>query len=163
MELTEEQTQQLKQWVQEGRDLAIIQQALKEQFDISMTYMEVRFLVDDLDLTLQDKEPAPDAAQATQAPSPQPGTPPQETETELLDDGLGAAAGNVSVTVDKIQRPGAVVSGDVTFSDGNKAQWQVDQMGRLGLIPATEGYRPSPEDLEEFQIALQTELQKKGF
>lgn len=158
MELTEEQKQAVAGWVNEGVGLPEVQNKIREDFGIAMTFMDVRFLVDDLDLELQDEnavaEPEP---QAPEAP-------------ELVDDGPvpfseGAAApmGSVSVDVDAIQRPGAVMSGNVTFSDGKSAGWQVDQMGRLGLIPSEEGYQPSEEDVAEFQTALQAEFQKKGF
>jgi hypothetical protein len=77
---------------------------------------------------------------------------------------LPAASGSgLSVTVDQIARPGALVSGKVTFTDGQKAAWTLDQMGRLGLAADQKGYRPSPADLEQFQAALQTELGKMGF
>ncbi len=37
--------------------------------------------------------------------------------------------------VDTVARPGAMVSGSVTFSDGQKGHWYLDQMGRLGVAP----------------------------
>ena len=69
----------------------------------------------------------------------------------------------VSLTVDQLTRPGAVVSGKVTFSDGVTAAWQIDQGGQLGLIPSKPGYRPAPSDVQPFQIALEAELRKLGF
>jgi hypothetical protein len=65
--------------------------------------------------------------------------------------------------LDQIARPGAVVSGKVTFSDGNKAEWYFDQMGRLGMVPQTPGYRPPTSDLQQFQSLLDKELSKMGF
>src|SRR6266487_4407540 len=62
--------------------------------------------------------------------------------------------------VDQIARPGAVVSGSVTFSDGNIAAWYLDQFGRLGLAPKKQGYKPPAGELQEFQTALQNELAK---
>jgi hypothetical protein len=64
--------------------------------------------------------------------------------------------------VDELARPGAVVSGQVTFSDGNTAAWQIDELGQLRLAPQQTGYRPPPADLEQFQMALETELSKLG-
>jgi len=55
------------------------------------------------------------------------------------------------------------ISGSVTFSDGVSATWALDQMGRLALKAASPGYRPPQEDLREFQLALQRELQKQGY
>jgi hypothetical protein len=56
-----------------------------------------------------------------------------------------------------------VVSGKVTFSDGMQAEWYLDQMGRLGLVPQQQGYRPPPTDVQQFQMALDAELSKMGF
>jgi hypothetical protein len=64
--------------------------------------------------------------------------------------------------VDQIARPGAVVSGKVTFTDGNQAEWHFDQAGRLALVAQQQGYRPPAADLQQFQMALETELSKLG-
>ena len=62
MELNETQKQSIKQWVGEGRTLSEIQTLIREEFDLSMTYMDVRFLVLDLGVNVQDKpEPKPAA------------------------------------------------------------------------------------------------------
>jgi hypothetical protein len=54
------------------------------------------------------------------------------------------------------------VSGKVTFSDGNSADWYLDQTGRLGLAPKKEGYRPTAADVQAFQMALERELARAG-
>lgn len=159
MDLTEEQKAQVSAWIGEGLGLAEVQKRLADEFGVSMTFMDVRFLVDDLNLQLHD---APAKAEADITKQPPPSTP-----AEPVPDAEAAPAGGpgkVTVSVDPLQRPGALVSGSVTFSDGESMGWQLDQSGRLGLIPgANEGYRPSEDDIAEFQLALQTELQKKGF
>ena len=152
MNLTEEQRQRVTAWVLQGAKLAEIQNRLNQEFGLKMTYMETRFLVDDLKLTLKDPEPpktekAPVLDAKKTAEDKKPGAPPP---------------GGVSVSVDQIARPGAIVSGKVTFSDGQKAEWYLDQMGRLGVVPAQQGYKPSAVDVQQFQIALQEELQKMG-
>ena len=73
------------------------------------------------------------------------------------------ADGRVSVTVDELVRPGAIVSGKVTFSDGQTADWYLDQTGRLGVVPKQPGYKPSQVDVQDFQIALQQEVAKLGY
>ena len=79
-------------------------------------------------------------------------------------DAAPAAPGAVSVTVDTIQAiPGALVSGSVTFSDGNKARWFFDQMGRFAFEPELPGYQPSAEDSRAFQTQLQAELSQRGY
>jgi hypothetical protein len=65
--------------------------------------------------------------------------------------------------VDQLARPGAMVSGKVTFSDGKSAEWYLDQSGQLGLIAQQTGYRPAAADLQQFQIALDAELSRMGY
>ncbi|WP_269536951.1 hypothetical protein [Cerasicoccus fimbriatus] len=157
MDLTDEQKQQVSQWVAAGEGLAEIQRKLESEFGAQMTYMEVRFLVDDLELDLVDKNAPKADLDATANDKPA-----VDAEASLVDDGP-SGSGQVKVEVDPVQRPGAMVSGTVTFSDGESMGWQVDQMGQLGLIPGpTPGYRPSEDDIMEFQTALEVELRKKG-
>ena len=158
MNLDETQRQRVTAWVLQGAKLSEIQTRLAEEFGIKLTYMEVRFLVDDLKLTLKEPEPPkpvvpinqpPAAAKATPEPGAEPSPPP--------------GIGKVSVSVDQIARPGAVASGKVTFSDGQTADWYLDQTGRLGVVPAKQGYKPSAADVQQFQAALQNELMRMGF
>jgi hypothetical protein len=158
MNLDEAQRQRVTAWVLQGAKLSEIQSRLAEEFKIKLTYMEVRFLVDDLKLTLKDPEP------------PKVVEPPAATPTKLAaektpapEGTLPPTGGKVSVSVDQITRPGAIVSGKVTFSDGQAADWYLDQTGRLGVVPKQQGYKPSPADVQDFQIALQQEVAKLGY
>jgi hypothetical protein len=162
MNLDEAQRQRVTAWVLQGAKLSEIQNRLAEEFGIKLTYMEVRFLVDDLKLTLKEPEPPKPAAPPDPPPAgvktkPEPGAKPSGTEP------LPPTSGKVSVTVDQLARPGAVVSGKVTFSDGQQGEWYLDQMGRLGVAPKQRGYKPSATDVQEFQAALQNELARMGF
>ena len=74
-----------------------------------------------------------------------------------------SAPGGLSLDVDAITKPGAVVSGTVVFSDGIKASWFLDQSGRLGLDAGDPGYKPSEDDLQVFQEQLRGALEKRGF
>jgi hypothetical protein len=115
---------------------------------------------------VEDEPETEDSLQPDSAAADPAGNPAQASDEVIepeIDGGPGAPGGAVSVTVDKIQRPGAVVGGDVTFSDGVSAQWQIDQMGRLGIVPPKEGYQPPEADIAEFQTQLQAILQKQGF
>ena len=152
MNLTEEQRQRVTAWILQGAKLSEIQSRLQSEFGIKLTYIETRFLMDDLKVTPKDPEPPkiPDTKLADEKKSP------------LKVDPM-PAPGGVSVSVDQIARPGAIVSGKVTFSDGQKADWYLDQTGRLGVVPAQQGYKPSQSDVQEFQTALQSELAKMGF
>jgi hypothetical protein len=165
MNLDESQRKRVAEWIKQGLKLAEIQNRLVSELGVTMTYMEVRLLVDDLKLVPKDveapkpvagvlagsggqsagKNPGPDLKAAAR---PEPATPP--------------GTGGVSVSVDQIARPGAVVSGKVTFSDGNRAEWYLDQTGRLGLVAQQPGYRPPAADVPQFQAALESELAKMG-
>ena len=56
MNLDETQRQTVAKWISEGAKLSEIQKRLLE-LGVKLTYMEVRFLVDDLKLTPKDPEP----------------------------------------------------------------------------------------------------------
>jgi hypothetical protein len=170
MNLDEGQRKKVAAWIAEGLKLSDIQKRLSSELGISITYMDLRFLVDDLKLTPKDPErPKPvdlgasagknaqSGPASSPAPAPDPGKP----------DSLPAPApggpGSVSLSVDQLARQGALVSGRVTFTDGNSADWYLDQFGRLGLAPQQTGYKPSQTDLQAFQMALDGELRKMGF
>ena len=72
MTLSPEQKQAVSGWVAAGDNLSAIQKKLSEQFKVSMTYMDVRFLVDDLNLALKDPTPKVDASDVTKAAPAQP-------------------------------------------------------------------------------------------
>jgi len=73
MSLSPEQTASVATWVQDGASLSEVQKRIQEDFGISMTYMDVRFLVDDLNVDLVDRAPKPDASDVTKTPPPPPG------------------------------------------------------------------------------------------
>ncbi len=149
MNLTEEQKQKVAAWIEGGAKIAEIQKRLETEFALRLTYLDTRLLVDDLKLV--PKNPAPKEDKIVTA-TPSPATAPTTAPT----------SGKVSVTVDQIARPGSLVSGNVTFSDGQAAAWHLDETGRLGLVTSQAGYKPTAEDVKAFQQALQAELQKLG-
>lgn len=185
--LTPEQKQTVSAWVAAGDNLSTVQKKLSDQFKISMTYMDVRFLVDDLGLELKNATPKADASDVTKTPFSKaaPDTPDQSAATaagdeaddldepegalppdELPDDAgapAGAGTGSVSLELDRIMRPGTAVSGTVTFSDGVSGKWALDQYGRLMLDTGKKGYQPSAPDVQAFQRELQAQLQRQGY
>lgn len=170
MNLNESQTQAVAHWLGEGLKVSEIQKRLETEFGLRLTYMEVRFLLDDLKLMPKDPEPTKPAGAVGQpaAPTGEPGADTELDEdfpAEPMDEDRPAstAPSRVQITVDRLAHPGALVSGGVTFSDGQTAQWRLDQMGRLGLVPKQQGYRPSAMDVQDFQMALEKELRKTGF
>lgn len=150
--------QKIARWIDEGLKLAEIQKRMIDELGITMTYMEARFLMDDLRLIPRDPVPPKEAPKPEAAPAPAPA---EQTATPEAQP--AAAPGKVSVSLDELPVSGSVMSGKVTFSDGQTASWYLDQMGRLGMAPAITGYRPSQEDIQSFQAALESELAKGGY
>jgi hypothetical protein len=137
MDLNDEQKAKVSTWISEGADLNAIQERLREELEITITYLETRFLIADLGLEIQEpvEEVPEEKEEEADAPAPEP-------------------TGGVSVIVDQIAIPGTMASGKVTFSDGIRSGWYVDQAGSLGLEPETEGYQPSEPDIITFQNEL---------
>ncbi len=159
MKLDDTQRQKVSQWIEEGLTLSKIQDRLGTEFGLRLTYMEVRFLMDDLGVTVKDTPKERPAELQASTATPPLGGPPPKGVAPGPEDKIG---GGVSVTVDQVMRPGSLVSGKVKFSDGKSAEWYLDQTGRLGLVPKEPAYKPSQEDLMDFQAELQTELARLG-
>jgi hypothetical protein len=147
MELTEDQKRTVTHWAEQGCGLSEIQKRLAAEMGITMTYMEARFLALDMGLNIRDKEPASDTISPASSADLAAEDPP----------------GNVTVEVDRITKPGSLVSGTVKFSDGSSAAWFLDQLGRLALDMGKPGHKPGRQDLEDFQRELKKELEKRGF
>lgn len=145
MTLTDEQKATVLQWIEQGAGPSDLQKRLKEEFQISLTYLETRLLADDLKLHFVE----PEAPEEPAVPAPEPEKP--------------VPTGKVSVTIDQITRPGAMISGRAVFSDGETAGWYLDQTGRLGLDASTPGYRPSQQDVMDFQVELEKLARSQGF
>ncbi|MCS7337351.1 MAG: hypothetical protein NZ739_03825 [Verrucomicrobiae bacterium] len=148
MTLDDAQKKRVAEWVASGKKLSEIQDLLAREFGLRLTYMEVRLLLAELNLVPQEPEPPAEAKEVKPA-EPEPARPAQQT--------------GVKVTVDELAQPGALLSGKVTFSDGARATWYLDQFGRLGVVPEKQGYRPSATDMEQFQLALESELARLGY
>ena len=159
MQLTELQKDRVRQWAAEGDSLSKIQDKLTAEFGIRMSYIDVRLLVLELQVAIQEKEKP---KEIVPQPSPTPPSAPHAEMAEDMDDDPqmdGAPAGNgVSVSVSRIAKPGFAYCGDVTFSDGTQAQWGITAHGELALTGGPAGYRPSPEDVRAFQLELRNQL-----
>jgi hypothetical protein len=140
-QLSGEQITAIQSWAAGGAQLPDIQLRMKEDFGFSLTYMDTRFLVLDLGIEMIVEKMEEPAAEIKQAPLP---------------------TGAVSVTMDAIAVPGAIVSGKVVFSDGEAGTWMLDQTGRPALDPDTPGYAPSREDVMEFQKQLRALIESTG-
>ena len=161
--------------VTEGISLSRIQDELKEK-GVKMTFMELRLIASEIESGVfkageKAAEPAPDKKQDEQT-SEQSGTeeeeafgpgeeeeagapfPPESDEApaDAGDGKVGKLRGKTTVTLSRIQRPGFMASGSVTFGSGASGEWVLDQMGRLGF-EKMEG-KPDQQDIQEFQMEL---------
>ncbi len=141
MKLSDEQRKKVAGWVGQGFSPSDVQRMIKEEFEISLTYLDLRLLLDDLKVVPKD----PVVAKKEE---------PVEAEEEV------EASGKLSFSVDQITRANAMVSGKVVFSDGQRAEWLIDTSGRPVLNPETPGYRPTQEDIMAFQVELQRAVQR---
>lgn len=172
MMISDEQRSSIKEWLADGATLADVQKKLKDECQLTMTYMDVRLLVLEIGAEVQEApepepEPEPEPAPPPAAEEPPPSRPgpwanPPAEESDP-DDIPPIGAPDVSLSIDRLVVPGAMVSGDVTFTDGVKARWMIDRSGRFGLEPEQDGYQPAESDLEMFQAELRAELQRKGY
>lgn len=168
-QLTPEQLAHVESWAADGANLNQVQDRLRAEFGITLTYLEARLLMVDVGVRIQDKprEPEKTAELPIHETELDPALPAQdETWNENFDDASGEdapAAGCVSLSADQIPIQGALISGKVTFSDGQVAAWYLDQMGRLGLSGAPQGYQPPKEDIPLFQQQLDQLMQRAGF
>lgn len=141
-QLTAEQISAIKAWASAGAQLPEIQGRIREEMNHPVTYMDTRFLILDLGIELfVEKEPDP-IPETTESPSP--------------------ADGTVHATMDAHPINGSLVSGKVTFSDGEVGVWTLDQTGRPTLDFETIDYQPSREDIMEFQQQLRALIEKSG-
>ena len=150
--LTEEQIAQIRSWAESGDGVPEIQKKLREEFEMRVTYLETRFLLEDLKIEL--------------LPTPEPEPKKEDDEEDLSEEEIGAEddSGNgVKLTVDQVLRPGAIISGKADFGGGQVASWWLDQMGRLGLDASDPDFRPSEEQAQAFQTKLRRVLQESGF
>ena len=160
MQLNDTQKDAVRKWIAEGCGLTEIQKRLNDEFKLSVTFLDLRFLVLDLGLAIKEQEKKTsaglDLAQAA------PASPDAEAADMGPDSPDSGGTGGVAVTLDRIVKPGSVVSGTVRFSDGVSASWMLDQLGRLALDAGKPNYRPSPEDVQAFQMELRNLLQSRG-
>ncbi len=144
-QLSPEQIRFIRTWAEEGLDLNTIQKRLHEDLNIKLTFMDTRFLLQDLDIHIKQPEPEPEAKQ----PDEFPGTMP--APASLL--------GKTQVTVDEITPPHALMSGKVLFKSGAQGSWDIDRTGRINW-DATIG-EPTADDLREFETELQSVIRSR--
>lgn len=144
-QLSPEQVQSIRDWAEEGLDLNAIQKKLHEDLGIKLTFMDTRFLLQDLDIHIKHPEPAPQAEQPGDASGA------MALPASLL--------GKTQVTVDEVTPPHALMAGKVHFRSGAQGVWDIDRTGRINW-DATLG-EPTAEDLREFETELQSVLRSR--
>jgi DNA-binding transcriptional MerR regulator len=145
--------------LQKGISLSEIQKILHEKGEI-ITFLDLRLLASELENLDWKKLGAEKEAQEKEAAAAKKKDEDDESAEEKTDEipaDKGEWSGATVVEVSKLVRPGAALSGSVKFASGVKADWVLDQTGRLGLEKPTG--KPTPEDVKEFQVELQKKLQ----
>ena len=181
MDLSPEQQELVRAWAAQGDSISDIQTKLASECGVHLSYMDTRFLLLDLSVTLAErnakKTEAPPPAPAAPEPEPEgygavpplPGAPEDDAgfppedelppEPEAAPPADSAAPSAVQVELARIQRPGFAVSGSIVCWDGVKGEWGVDNYGRLALaFPDNQGYRPSAADQQAFMEKLRSLL-----
>lgn len=130
----------------EDHSLSDVQKVLEREHGLKITYMELRLIASDLQVNWGEVD-----EKAAAAPTPE--------DDLLAEPGDEGGAGTTRVSVSKVVRPGSLFSGTVDFASGAKAEWWLDQLGRLGLNPLGDSEKPTESDLQEFQVELQRSLQ----
>ena len=132
MQLDDQQKKIVAGWIEEGLDLSAIQARLESELNISMTYMDVRFLVGDLELMPRDEEESADeeddeveaepvgampGGPTPDDPFPAPDDPMADAPTPAPDEALGdempepSGGGDVSISVSPVTKPGMMAAG----------------------------------------------------
>jgi len=163
MQLEPAQLEAVKSWLGEGASLSDVQKRLKEEFGVSMLYLDLRMLV--LDIGASVKE-APKKAEPVKSAPPVSDVGTSESDADDLDEDDDLPAGDmprIAVTLDRIMKPGALVSGEAVFPGNQKIHWILDRSGRLAIDQAPPGFAPTQDEAVAFQTALRETLMKNGY
>ena len=170
--MNEEQKREVAKWFAAGASLDEIQKRIQAEFGVHMTYLDLRLMVAELPQPTEPEPPAPASGPEPEVPAmdasgadsdvPAPSEPPKRYDLDAPDADAGQPSPDVVVELDALTIPGTFASGDVTFSDGTKGKWFLDQQGRLGLEGFAQGFRPSPSDAALFQTRLMELLRSHG-
>ncbi len=141
---TAERDRFIAEKLNEGLSLSEVQKLLAEQ-DVNITYLDLRMIADDLDIDWEKQQSNKPKTEAT-------------PEVDLSALPAETVPGATAVTVHKVVRAGAAMSGDVAFASGAKAEWYLDNYGRLGINPSDGSAKPTEQDIQEFQDELRQKV-----
>ena len=139
----------IAQELNNGLTLSQIQDLLKEEYDYQITFLDLRLMaaeVESIDwksLEVSDE----DETEAKEDDCSKDEVPPVNT------------TGETQIEVSSLVRPGALTHGTVNFISGAKAEWILENTGRLGLDNIVG--KPTENDLADFQVKLQSLLSHK--
>ncbi len=149
----EERKQIVRKLLKDGQSLSQIQDYLRKEKGDSITYMELRLLLSEMpDAQLPEKELPKVVLPPADAPA----------KGAVTGKGQPPAGGKLSISVDQMPAPGAMLSGYARFSSGAKAHWFLDSAGRLGLEPELGSGKPTQADMKEFSIELKRMLEESA-
>jgi hypothetical protein len=154
-QLSPEQLAHVEQWASDGANLNQVQDRLRSEFGINLTYLDARLLMLDVGVRIKDRP-------KEVVKAPEPAAPADVVDDEAMEGAAGLPPSSVKLTADQVTRPGTLISGKVSFSDGQLASWHMDQTGRLALTGAPQGYQPPPADIPHFQNQLDLIMQQAG-
>ncbi len=157
-DLTSEQRQLVETWASEGANLNQIQDRLRRECSVTLTYMEARLLMMDLNVKIQEKPR--EAPKPAEEPPAAPAPPPEADADDATQTPKPAA--KLKITVDEVPLQGALISGEAMFTDGELVVWFMDQMGRFGMRGPFQGYQPPAADVPEFERELDQLLRLRG-
>lgn len=141
-----------------GTGLSQLQTMVNEKFQTHLTYMEIRIIASELQVDWNATDPKAIAAAKEKAKKEEEAKVAEAEARLAAENGETAdAPGKCVVTLNKVNPPGVMASGTVTFSSGSTADWYVDQTGRPG-ISNLKGPQPTQQEAEEFMIELQKAL-----
>jgi hypothetical protein len=125
----------------EGIGLSDIQKILADEYEVKMTFLELRLMASELE-NIQWEKPEEPKEEKEEV---------EEEEEEVVE---AEPVGGTVVEISRLTRPGVALHGSVKFASGPTAEWVLDSRGQLGLDKLTGG-EPTEEDIQEFQQELQ--------
>lgn len=176
MDISEQERDDIvRTYINEGLTLSQIQKALAEKFDLHLTYMDLRLLAADLQANWEKQDAKLEAARSGSQPpqksrqpvpeTPETGSGAASPMSDTADDSADfdgnreeESGSGTKVEVSPIARPGTSMGGTVKFGSGASGEWYIDGMGRVGFEPSEGSAKPTPQDIQEFQVELRKAL-----
>ena len=143
-------------FLRQGMSLPEIQNKLASEHKTTVTFLDLRLIASEIE-NIDWKEMPGEKSEAKESKEDEAHVVEDEDQgDEEISGDKGTWENGAVVEISKISRPGAMMSGSVKFPSGAKADWVLDNFGRIGLENATG--KPTQEDIKEFQVALQKKV-----